>query len=186
MSNYELLREKAIQVCERCKTNGLPQPQFSVVSDYSVNLKWHNEGTIHTLAIAYSPKRQRWTLSPNSDWLKNVVCPLIQAVIDSHRSEPSSLSETSAAFDPHNYFIQAQESLNILEPYANENVDCSIICELTRAAVNAVLRDLASLSLDQPALLAVIGMPNTTNFFAAKEYFTRCLNLCTRNSHTTN
>jgi hypothetical protein len=187
MSNYDLLKGKAIQICERCKANGLTQPQFSVVSEYRVNFIWLKEGKRHTLSLDYKPSRQRWTLTSNSDWLKSVICPLIQPLVDVPPSPIPSLSETHALkvqnVEPRQYFTQAQESVHILEPYANENVDCSIICELTKVAARAALSDVANISLNRPALMTAIDKPNSPDFFVAKEYFITCLTLCTSNNN---
>src|SRR5437588_13062390 len=88
MSNRELLREKADLVCEHCASVGLPQPFTRIISDFAVSFAWWHEGKTHTLSLYYKQKHQKWTLVSNSDWLRNVVEPVIQPLFGQKQSNP--------------------------------------------------------------------------------------------------
>lgn len=193
MSHQELLRAKALEICERCADADLPVPSYSIKTDYQVNFVWHLEGK-HTLALYYKSSPQRWTLLPNTDWLKNVVLPVIaplceqvgQAPIKAPSSAPPGSSLPAPASLPveqiQAYFAEALSCLSLLAPFTSDNVDCSILCQRTREALRHILADPACSHLDQAALNAAITIPDSVNFYTAKEYLTRCLTLCNINA----
>lgn len=163
MSNQELLREKAILICEHCVAVGLPQPMYRIVSDYAVNFFWQHEGKKHTLSLYYPS----WKTTSNSDWGKQVIEPAIQALfgqkpVTEQASTVARLAEREQPFappTPHVYFKNALESLALLTPFAHDNVDFSILCEQTREAVKMVLSDSTFSYLNQVALhMALDGM----------------------------
>jgi len=187
MMNYqELLRTKALEICEQCAAQGLPKPTFMLIKQsYLVNFTWFHEGKKHILSLYYKPTRQSWTLSPKSDWLKNVVIPVVEPLCASPAASPketpaSSTNNPSALpnIKAQAYFEDARSCLELLRPFATDNVDCSLICQLTRRAVECILSDPACSSLDQVALAACINLPDSPDFFIAKEYLNRCLTLC--------
>jgi len=199
--NYqELLREKAIQVCERCASAGLSQPLYHIASVYSVNFSWQFEGKKHTLALYYKAKEQSWTSVPNSTWLRQVVLPMLQPLFEqgSIKEGPSSLGRlvdpvhepaSQAHFrDPaqeltlQTYFVDALACLSLLEPFASDNIDFSIIYQRTKASVKMILNNLALSDLNRTALSTVLDIPDTTDFYQAKEYLTQCLTLCNINN----
>lgn len=186
MSNQELLREKANLVCERCASAGLPQPFPHITSDFAVNFTWWFEGRTHTLSLYYKQKHQSWTLVSNTDWLVNAVEPAIRPLFGQQQSKrfPSQAQEatkpdrTEQAPELQAYFAHALTCLSLLEPFANDNIDFSIICQRTRESVRMILSDPTPSHLDRTALSALLDTPDTTNFSGAKEYLTQCLTLC--------
>ena len=186
MSNQELLREKADLVCERCTSAGLPQPLFRIASDFAVNFTWRLEGSAHTLSLYYNQKHQTWKPISNSDWLRSVVEPVIQPLFGQQQSRIHP-TQTQAFAKPDRteqapkvqaYFADALTCVSLLEPFANDNIDFSIICQRTREAVKMVLSDPLLTLLDRQALSESLELPDTTHFSEAKEYFIQCLTLC--------
>ncbi len=186
MSNQELLREKAELVCERCTSADLPQPLFRIASDFAVNFTWMLEGSTHTLSLYHNQKHQSWKSISNTDWLRNVVEPVIQPLFEQQQSRMIP-TQTQAIAKPDRtertsrlqaYFADAFTCLSLLEPFANDNIDFSIICHRTREAVKMVLTDPIRSQLDHQALSEALEMPDTTHFSEAKEYLIRCLTLC--------
>lgn len=183
MSYQELLREKAVQVCERCAAAGIPQPLYHFASEYSVNFSWQHEGKKHTLALYYNTKQQSWKPVANTEWLKQVIVPVIQPLFGQHSTKTTlSLTETSPAPTQEHrvqaYFADALACLSLLTPFANDNIDFSIICQRTRESVRMILSDPTLSHFDRTALSALLDTPDTTNFSGAKEYLTQCLTLC--------
>lgn len=186
MSNQELLREKAELICERCTSAGLPQPLFQIASDFAVNFTWRLEGSTHTLSLYYNQKHRSWKSISNTDWLRNVVEPVIQTLFEQQQSrivptQPQAITKpdrTEQAPRLQAYFADAFICLSLLEPFVNDNIDFSIICHRTREAVRMVLSDPIPSQLDHQALSEALEMPDKTHFSDAKEYFIRCLTLC--------
>jgi len=186
MSNQELLQTKAEQICACCAEVGLPQPVVRIVSDYAVNLIWHHEGKNHTLSLNWSPNHQKWTPVPNTDWLKQEVMPAIASMLGASTAQPvfpirtqqktAELTETEHLLQL--YFADACDSLKRLEPFAQDNVDCRIVCRRAREALERILDDPACTHLDRVALLSLCSRPDRSDFSGAKEYLTQCLTLC--------
>lgn len=185
--NYQgLLRAKAFEVCDLCTAKGLPKPTFVLVEqNYLINFTWLHEGKKQMLSLYYKPTRQSWTLFSKSDWLKSVVIPIIEPLCQS-ASIGTAVAPASSACTlpdlPHTgiqaYFEDALSCLELLSPFAADNVDCSIICQLTRRAAKYILSDPACSYLDQTTLATHIELPDSTDFSAAKEYLNQCLTLC--------
>jgi len=179
VSNCDLLREKAIQLCDYCRTVGLPRPQCKIVSEYAVNFIWRNEGTRHVLSLYYKSDHQRWTPHPNTDWLKKVIYPQLQPFFEQVQvSSPLEVASSIANKDAlRMYFAEALDCLSRLELFAHENINFSIICQLTKEAIKTILRDGFSY-LDCESLTAMAEIPCSPSFSAAKEYLSQCLTLC--------
>ena len=183
MSNEEILRAKAIQLCERCASAGLPQPLYRIVSDYSIDFTFWYEGRSQTLSLYYKPKNQQWTAVPKTDWLRRVVAPVIQPIFEHSSAGLSALPAIESAgpvraVAREAYFAEALTCLSLLEPFADDNIDFSIICQRTRESVRNILNDSTFSQLDHAALSEALAKPNTPNFWDAKEYLIQCLTLC--------
>ena len=187
MSYQELLQKKAIQVCERCASAGVPQPLYYFASEYSINFSWQHEGKKHTLALYYNTKQQSWKPVANTAWLKQVIVPVIQPLFGQHSTKATpSLTETSPAPTQEHrvqaYFADALACLSLLTPFANDNIDFSIICQRTRESVQMVLNDPIFSHLNRAALSVALDTPDTSDFHQAKEYLSQCLTLCNINN----
>lgn len=186
MSYQDLLRAKALEICEECATKGLPQPRFALIEQsYLINFTWFHEGKKQILSLYYKPTCRSWTLSPKSDWLKRVITPAIESLCLSPAVDITATSTSSAgnlsgspSASVQAYFADALSCLDLLRPFAVDNVDCSIICQLTRRAVECILSDPVCSSLNRADLVVCIGLPDATDFFLAKEYLKQCLTLC--------
>lgn len=189
MSNQELLREKAILVCDHCGKVGLPLPQYRIIPEYQVNFIWRYEGSQHTASL-YCNSKQEWKIKVNTDWGKQVILPALQPLFGLSQAEkpvqrPVSEIErkqSSTSSTPEIYFSDAVACLSLLAPFSHDNIDFSIICEKARQAVIQTLHDPAFAYLKREALQLAIESPNRTNFLEAKEYLTLCLTLCKINS----
>lgn len=186
----ELLREKALLLCSHCTSVGLPVPQFQIVSERAVNFIWRNEVKKHILALYYRSASQHWTLVASTDWVRQVILPLVQPLFEQTQI-PESLPSLSsngeqkrifASPSPQRYFAEAIACFSLLAPFAQDNIDFSIIYEQTRQAIGAVLNDSAFSDLNQAALQVALDLHNTSTFPEAKEYLTRCLTLCNINN----
>lgn len=200
MIYQELLREKAIQVCERCNLAGLSQPFYYITSEYSVNFSWQFEGKKHTLALYYKARQQSWMPVPNSAWLRQFVLPVLQPLFEQRpiKEAPSSpRTSTDPVQEPRSqanfrdpvqeltlqtYFADALACLSLLEPFASDNIDFSIICQRTKASVKMILNNSVFSEINRTALSTVLDIPDSTDFYQAKEYLTRCLILCNINN----
>lgn len=183
MSFRELLQTKAEQISTRCVEVGLTRPIIRVVSDYAVDLYWSYEGKKHTLSINWSPKRQQWTPVSKTDWVQReimpVIAPLLNSPVAGSTPTPPQVKGLVAAEPPLQlYFADAYDGLKRLEPFAQDNIDCAIICHRAKEAINLILDDPACIHLNRAALIAKRNEPDRSNFFGAKEYFTQCLTLC--------
>jgi hypothetical protein len=108
-----------------------------------------------------------------------IVEPLCSSSVSPLVAEAAPYNSVSAPSDSIQiYFEEALACLEVLRPFADDNVDCSIICRFTRKAVEYILLDPTCSHLDQTALTAVVDLPMSTKFFDAKEYLNRCLTLC--------
>jgi|GEM_PF-1511541 hypothetical protein len=186
MSNQELLQTKAEQISACCAEVGLAQPVIRIVSEYAVNLIWHHEGQNHTLSLSWSPNRQKWTPVPNTDWLKQEVMPAIASIVGVSTSrtvlptktQKKVTEDTATEHLLRLYFADARDSLKQLEPFAQDNVDCRIVCRRAKEALERILDDPACTHLDRVALLSLCSRPDRSDFSGAKEYLTQCLTLC--------
>ena len=187
MSYQELLREKATQVCARCSARGIPQPLYRLASEYSVNFSWQQGGENHTLALYYNAKQQSWKPVANTEWLKQAILPVLQPLFEQPTTQTSpTLTEISSAPTREQrlqvYFANALACLALLTPFANDNIDFSVICQCTRESIRMVLNDPACSSLNCASLLAALDASDTSDYRQAKEYLIRCLALCNINN----
>lgn len=187
MSYEKLLRGKAAQICVRCAAMGISQPFYRIASEYAVNFSWWYEGKNHTLALYYNAKRQSWKLVAHTEWLKQTILPVLQPLFGQPATQASpTLVETPSASSQEQklqaYFAEALACLELLTPFAHDNIDFSIICQRTRESVRMILNDPAFSHLSDTGLLTVLDAPDTSDFYQAKEYLTRCLTLCNMNN----
>lgn len=187
MSYQELLREKAAQVCAKCSAAGISQPFYRMTSEYSINFSWQHDGKNHTLTLYYKAKQQSWKPVANTEWLKQAILPVLQPLFGQLSKQTSqTLAEISSAPTQEQrlqaYFANALACLALLTPFANDNIDFSIICQRTRESIRMVLDDPACPSFNCKALLAALDTPDTSDYHQAKEYLTRCLTLCNINN----
>ncbi len=148
---------------------------------------WQYEGKRHILALYYNTKQQSWKPVANTEWLKQVVLPLIQPLFE-QQPVKATLPMPGVSADPvqeaalQAYFADALTCLTLLESFANDNIDFSIICQRTRGSVRMILNDPMFTHLNRAALSAALDTPDTADFYQAKEYLSRCLTLCNINS----
>ncbi len=187
MSYQELLREKAAQVCAQCTTTGISQPLYRIASEYSVNFSWQHEGKNHTLALYYNVKLQSWKPVAHTEWLKQAILPVLEPLFGYPvpQASPTPMETSLAPTQGQRlqaYFANALKCIELLAPFAHDNIDFSIICQQTRKAIQMVLNDPAFSYLNCTALLSFLDVPDTSDFYQAKEYFSRCLTLCNINT----
>lgn len=192
-SNREILLAVMRQVREICVANQLPPPLSRISNEYAVNFDWQIKGKKEALQLSYSPKRNQFTPTSNSDWIRNTVWPLLQPLLASIELNSTTSKKPQVVkksddqiFDPlqlASYFVSAVAALKILEPLSQDNVNFGIICERTKQAVSAVLADSASKNLDAKALTSQLEKPVQIDFNSAKEYLEECLSLCQLTQH---
>ena len=176
-----ILEKKAAEVSEYLTSKGF---SFSYgLIDYGINFKLQYGGSIHTLTLWYKASKRRWTAQSPNEWVKDVVIPLIQPFLG---GTPPSISKQKANIGSNEqqvssaevYFAEARECLRMLEPFARENIDFSVICDFAQRGVQLALNDPRCPPLDRQALEKVLVQPHQSDFQAAKEYLQKCLTLC--------
>lgn len=183
MSYQELLREKAALVCERCKEVGIPQPLYRLASEYSVNFSWRHEGKDHTLALYYNAKQQRWKPVAQTEWLQQIILPTLQPLFErslqmGNRSPMMATQEQQLQA----HFANALACFELLAPFAQDNIDFSILCQRVKEAIRGILGDPTLVPFHHSSLLATLEEPDVPDFSQAKEYLSRCLTLCNMNN----
>lgn len=175
------LEEKAIEVSKYLDSMNFLNTYRLV--DYSINFTLQYNGKKQTLSLSYSPNKKRWTAYSSSGWIKNAIIPSVQPML-SEKVSSIGQKETSLAeykygvFSGEVYFAEAFACLDILEPFAEEYIDFSVICDFTQQGVRLVLNDPRCAYLDRTPLLEMLEQPLLIGFHAAKEYLYRCLTLC--------
>lgn len=176
------LEEKAIVLSQYLRSAGYVHSYRLI--DYGINFTLGYGGNEHLLSISYSPKRQHWSSRALNEWVQDVVLPKIQPLLGetpvapSHKQvitiSMSAVQKSSTA----NYFSGALEGLRLLEPFARENIDFSILIDLTRHSLMLFMKDRQLSNPDQQALRTLLDQPASTDFDAAKEYVLQCLTRC--------
>lgn len=177
----KLIEEKAMEIRRFLDAEGYIH--FYRIIDYGVNFILWYAGGEHTLTLFYSPKRRRWTHRSVNEWVQNVVIPQILPLLYETRSvSPKRITlpteKASIAGGKDHYFAEAREYLKILEPFAGENIDFSIICDYARQGVQSILKDFAHSQLDRASLQRLLEQPSQPDFYKAKEYLLQCLTQC--------
>lgn len=178
----KILEERAVTISQYLRSAGYVHSCRLI--EYGINFKLHYGGNEHILSIFYSPKRQRWSSYAVNEWAQDIVLPKIQPLLGETRTTSShkqavALPVPAAQKDSRdNYFSEALEGLQLLEPFAKENIDFSILYDLARRGVMLVMKDRQLNHLDQQALQVLLDQPSRTDFHAAKEYLFLCLTRC--------
>ncbi len=177
-----VLEEKAIAINQYLRSAGYANSYRLI--EYGINFTLDYGGNEHILSIFYSPKRQRWSSHTVNEWVRDVILPKIQPLLvetrttTSHKQSITLPIPASQKSSTENYFSEALEGLRLLEPFAKENLDFSILYDLAQRGVMLVLKDRKLSHLDQQALQALLDQPSRTDFQAAKEYVVLCLSRC--------
>ncbi|HEU5377498.1 MAG TPA: hypothetical protein VFV38_18910 [Ktedonobacteraceae bacterium] len=174
MSYQELLREKAAQVCERCKEVGIPQPFYRLASEYSVNFSWRHEGKTHPLALYYNAKQQSWKPVAQTEWLQQIILPALQPLFErSLQMEKVPLIVATQEQRLQAHFADALACFELLVPFAQDNIDFSILCQRVREAVRGILSDPILIPFHRSSLVATLEEPDVPDFSQAKEYLAK-------------
>lgn len=151
--------------------------------DYGINFTLRQAENSHILTLSYSPKKNRWTPFSMSEWIKDVVIPLILPLLG-EAQQPISKQKASTILNEQKvssaeiYFAEARECLHVLEPFAEENIDFSVIFDFAQRGVQLTLHDPRFIDLDRQALSRVLEQQQQTDFIAVKEYLHQCLTVC--------
>jgi len=177
----KLIEEKATEVSQILHSAGYMHIYRLI--DYGINFMLQYEGGNQTLTLSYSPKKRRWTPHSGNEWIKDVVIPLIQPLFDRTQSTtPEQVVSPISIEHPSNigvhHFAEARECLRLLEPFANDNIDFSIICDFARRGIHLILEDPNYAKLDRTMLQGLLSQPSQSDFYAVKEYLSQCLTRC--------
>lgn len=177
----KLIEEKATEVGHFLHTAGYIHTYRLI--EYGVNFSLRYMGGEHTLTLSYSPKRRQWNPYSVNEWTQNVVIPLIQPLLGHSQwraSEPvvSPIRIAAATTIGVDHFAEASRCLQVLEPFANDNIDFSIICDFARRGVQRALNDPTFAYLDRASLQFLLDQPLQSDFIGAKEYFLLCQTQC--------
>jgi len=179
----EKLEEKAIEVSHYLNLVGYLHTYRLI--GYGINFSLLFVGREHTLTLSYSAKKKRWTPNAVNEWVVDVVIPLLQPLLSgtatsANRQETKAITpgDVHNAFSPKIHFVEALACLSILDPFREENIDFSIICDFAQRGIRLILHDHRCAHLDQLLLREVLGQPSQSDFYTAKEYLKRCLTAC--------
>ncbi|SRR6266487_6487650 len=150
---------------------------------YSINFSLHQGWKEHILSLSYSPNKGQWKLYSVDEWVKRVIIPLVQPLLGkvphvTNKQEVKSTKNVRGVFSRAVHFAEALTCLGILEPFAEEYIDFSVICDFAQRGVQLVLNDPRCAHLDRTPLLKILEQPPQSNFCAAKEYLFQCLTIC--------
>lgn len=176
----ETLEKKATEISSYLLSKGYIHTYRLI--DYGINFVLRNLRGEHTLTISYSPKKRLWTSRAVNEWVQDVIIPQLQPLLGSAYSvaseravAPKRVRET---IPTNAYFIDARECLRILEPFAEENIDFSILYDFVRRGIQLMLKDPRQAHLDHSSLRRLLEQPSQSDFYAAKEYLYQCLTQC--------
>src|SRR3954454_19799878 len=153
------LEEKAIEVCKQLTSMSILHTYRLV--DYGINFTLQYNGKKHILTLSYSPNKNRWTPHSGSDWVKSTVIPIVQSLLNGEATstkqrKANATAHTHGAFSGEVYFAEALECLSILEPFAEEYIDFSIICDFAQRGVQLMLKEPRCAYLDRISLLELL------------------------------
>jgi hypothetical protein len=94
------------------------------------------------------------------------------------KQKASMTSNKQKIFSAEKYFEEAREYMHILEPFAEENIDFSVIFDFAQRGVRLTLNDPRLINLDRQPLFHMLEQSQQTDFIAAKEYLRQCLMVC--------
>ena len=176
----QILMEKAREIRIYLAADGLVGVYHII--NYGINLEIRHDGKKHVLMIAYSPKKQQWSARSDSNWVKTAIIPKIGPLLGNERSQVQHSKQVAEQITnvllETPFFAEANKCLLRLEPFADENIDCSIIYECTKRGLWLVLNDSQYAHLDRSTLEELLEYPVQPDFFTAKEYLLQCQTLC--------
>ncbi len=177
------LEEKAIEVSNYL--NSIDILHTYRLIEYGINFTLRQGWKEHILSISYSPSKKRWKPYAVDDWVKDAIIPAIQHLCGNMTLPTKKLTANTntsgnmyGAFPGEVHFAEARACLSVLEPFAEENIDFSIICEFAQRGIRLVLNDPRCTHLDRTSLLETLEHSLQSDFSAAKEYLSQCLILC--------
>jgi hypothetical protein len=178
----KVLEERAITISQYLRSAGYVHSYRLI--EYGINFTFGYAGNEHVMSIFYSPKKQRWTSYAVNEQVRDVILPKIQSLLaeirttTSHKQAVTLPIPRSQKSSTEDYFSEALENLRLLEPFARENIDFSILYDLTRRGVILIMKDRKLNHLNQQALQTLLDQPIRTDFQSAKEYVFQCLTRC--------
>jgi hypothetical protein len=177
----KILEEKALEVSNYLDSVNVAHTYK--LKEYGINFFLHREWVKHNLSLSYSPNKRRWTPYSTDDWVKKVIIPLVQPLLEggiplTRKQVAVATNKVAATFSARVHFAEAYACFSILEPFAEENIDFSVIYDFAQRGVRLVLSDPRCVHLDRSSLLEVLEDPPKSDFLAAKEYLSQCLMLC--------
>jgi hypothetical protein len=182
-NSQEILQNKALEI-----------EQHLTASDYSCRYTLIQNGINFTVflvgrdakfTIYYKPTKDIWSFYSVDEWANSEIQPRLKILpglqttrVFKKNSCIEQVERQGSISGPSLYFEPALECFHLLQPFAAEYIDFSIICEQTRIGIKSILDDPRYTHFDQRALQAALVTPSSFDFTNAKEYLTQCLTLC--------
>ena len=179
----QLLQQKANEISDRLAALDF-QCTYKVI-DYGINFTLYLAGRTAMITLYHSPKKGKWTFRSADEWANTEIKPKIEFWLDRKpATEQGSLAQLTVNtrlvkhVEASDYFIGVLECFHILQVFAEEYIDFSIICEQAKISITHLLDDTRYTHLDKPALRTILTIPPSSDFITAKEYLSQCLRLC--------
>jgi hypothetical protein len=178
----EILHNKALEV-EATLTTADYSCQYTLIQN-GINFMVFLVGREAKFTLYYKPTKGLWSFYSVDEWAKSEVQPRLTPLLVRPSigiSKPLSALEVEhnrSSPGPALYFEAALECFHLLQPFAAEYIDFSIIYEQTKIGVKGILADERYTHFNRQALKSALVIPSACDFISAKEYLSQCLTLC--------
>lgn len=179
----EILQNKAREI-ERYLTSSDYHCTYSLIQN-GINFMISLVGREARFTLYYKPTKGTWNFYSVDEWTKSEIQPKLNLMLGLQASEVSkhiSSHEPVVHKESHSgpslYFEAALECFRLLQPFAEEYIDFSIIYEQAKMSIKGILDDPRYAYFNRQALQSILVVPSSYDFTGAKEYLSQCLTLC--------
>ncbi|GCE49788.1 hypothetical protein KTH_46570 [Thermosporothrix hazakensis] len=141
---------------------------------YGVNIRLTHRGKSVTLSLFYNSKKRSWNIQSSNEWVKAEIFPKVQSLLEAKK--PPVTEQSPIYLEP--YFREVCHYMRLLEPFADEYIDFSLLFEYTRRAIKQVLLFSTIEESDRVALQELLDVDPKVEFVEVKEYLTTCMKIC--------
>src|SRR6266536_5720856 len=179
----EILQNKAIEI-ERYLTTLDYSCRYILIQN-GINFTMFLVGRVAKFTIYYKPTKGIWSFYSVDEWANSEIQPKLKLLlglqsvaIAGPTSSIKPIERKWSSPESSLYFEAALECFHILQPFAEEYIDFSIIYEQAKIGIKGIRDDPRYTHFDQQALQAALVTISSCDFTSAKEYLAQCLTLC--------
>ncbi|GHO49636.1 hypothetical protein [Ktedonospora formicarum] len=174
----KILQDKAREVRDLLAEHQIICTTYTVIN-YGINFPLQHNGKRVNLNLSYSSNKNRWTAQSADSWIKTIVIPLLTPLLSPSQESKLVSKQIREHTSSASYFETAKYCLTMLEPFQDDNIDCSIIIEQAQRDIQFLLQDVQYGRLNRNILQELLAHPVTVDFQSAKEFLSQCLNTIT-------